>query len=61
MYGLFTGQNSAEIVYNRRLNEMKMRIRNAPDWFHSVELKAKANKISTDSMITIDAIYMLKH
>jgi hypothetical protein len=60
MYGMFKGEDSSTVL-KRRVNAMKLRIRNAPEWFHSIELKAKAQGISTDSAVTLNAIWMVEH
>jgi hypothetical protein len=61
VYGLFKGDNTILKLQKRRLNAIRSSIKNSPDWLHAVELKAKAKGISVDSMVTLDAMWMMKH
>jgi hypothetical protein len=42
------------------IRDMKTKMRNTPEWIAAVKEKAKTRNISLDSMMTLDAIYMLK-
>lgn len=44
----------------RDVEYFKNEIRNSPEWYKSVRKKAKENGISVDSMITLDAQYMVE-
>ncbi len=43
----------------QKLEDMMQKIRNTPDWFKKIEQKAKKNGISVDSMLLIDAQWIL--
>lgn len=42
-----------------KIDEMAMAIRNSPQWLESVKAKAESNNIPLDSMIVLDAIWMI--
>lgn len=41
------------------INLMKIEILNSPDWYRAVAQKAKNNNIPVDSMLYLDAVYMI--
>ena len=41
-----------------RIKLLKEKIKNSPDWMGQIIIKAKDRKISIDSMVTLDAIWM---
>jgi hypothetical protein len=43
-----------------KLQKMKSTIRSTPEWFDEVAKKAQEHNIPVDSMLTLDAIYMLE-
>ena len=42
------------------LQKAKWSIRASPDWFKAIKLKANTYKVSVDSMLTLDALYMIE-
>lgn len=46
-------------LYKETLQKTKWSIRATPNWFMTVQQKAKQNKISVDSMLTLDALYIM--
>ena len=44
----------------KKLKKLQDKIRNNSDWFASVQEKAQKRRISVDSMLYIDALYMLR-
>ncbi len=52
--------NDADL-FDLEVKKMVQHILNDPEWLNHVVLKAKSNQISVDSMLTLDAIWVLKH
>jgi hypothetical protein len=48
-------------IYKTKLNEYKKGIIQDKAWYESIVNKAKQKSISVDSMLTIDAIYLIQH
>jgi len=62
LYKMFkTGETPQYAEYHRKINELKTAMKNDPQWFHSIEVKAKDKKIPVDSMMTLDAIWMIEN
>lgn len=63
LYCVFKGLDlsAPEINYQKKLNRIRDQIKNNEDWLLSVEKKAIQNKISIDSMITLDAIWLINN
>jgi len=52
-------QDNAE--YEKKIADFENSIRNTPEWLSKVNEKANNNNISLDSMIHLDAIWMVEH
>ncbi|MGZ4091309.1 MAG: hypothetical protein ACXVNO_11355, partial [Bacteroidia bacterium] len=60
LYNLLkTGEDKA---YSRKttIKLMESKIRKSPDWFATMPAKATERGISVDSMVTLDAVYILQ-
>lgn len=59
----FSGTNSElfEIKWQKEVDKYKQAIKNTPEWLEKVKEKAIQKNISLDSMILLDAIWMVKN
>ena len=63
-YDLFKGikkQPAFDSIFNKKLINLRNYIKTDRNWLSHIEKKAIINKISVDSMITLDAIWQLQH
>lgn len=64
VYDIFKGINikqSHSQSFNEKVASLRETMKNDPKWLESIKQKALRRNISVDSMITIDAIWILQH
>jgi len=47
--------------FQEKLNSMRNYIKDDKKWFEAIKIKAQQQNISVDSMVTLDAIWVLQH
>jgi hypothetical protein len=63
-YDLFRGIDNGHRIskeFYEKVSEMRNYMRKDSVWFDKIKIKAQERKISVDSMLTIDAIWMLQN
>lgn len=63
-YNLFKGIKTKpkyDAEFQRKVNDLRNYIKTDKNWMEQIEKKAVLNKISVDSMLTLDAIYQIEH
>jgi hypothetical protein len=61
-YNMFKGAASTQLdtTYKRKLTDMRNRIKDDADWFKQVTEKAQKKGVPVDSMLTLDAIWVIE-
>ena len=61
VYTLYCTPLANSELFQKKLNEIKDRIRNSPEWLTSIKEKALKNGKTVDEMIQLDAEYILNN
>ena len=63
-YDMFTNPDYKEIdrdEFQEKVRRLRNKIKSSEEWMKSIEIKANKKNISVDSMITLDAIWVIKN
>ena len=59
-YKLYKYGSAYDPIFLAKVQAQRESIKGTPEWVKAIEHKAKARGISTDSMITLDAIWLVQ-